>query len=294
MRQAVALLTLGLCTGLPAQVAIAVPEAPALIEVQIETLIQTQTPTKTQTSAHNPTQTNTQTEPQTQTETQAPSAIPAVASAGTTGQLTYERSWPEQKVPYFRIAVRPDGSGLYSTHPRESTSASGPELTNTSSAPETQQIHLSERDRARVFAAIPAIRSPKGCDSGNRHTAQTGRKVFSLEGAVFPGGDTAGSSQAAQCTFNFSDDHRIEEAVATLNGIALTIEEANHLTYLLRFDRLGLDAALGALLQDAEAGRALEMQNIAPLLNKLQADDALMTRVRERATTLLSLGEGKS
>lgn len=234
-----------------------------------------------------------QAEPAAQASPQ-PVASPAPAqavAASPSGLLTYERAWPEQKVPYFRIAVHPDGSGVYSTEPASASSQS-PE----SQPAGTQRIQLSERDRNKIFAAVPAIRSPKGCDTGNKHTAQTGRKTFSLQGNVSTGSGSseASSSGSAQCVFNFSDDRRVEEAVATLNGIALTIEEATHLSYLLRFDRLGLDAAVGSLLQDAEAGRALEMGNIAPLLRKLQADDALMSRVRERATTLLNMGEPKS
>ncbi len=252
----------------------------AFTQAQGQTEPQTEPPAKAQTQA--------QTQTQTQPETQAPTAQAAVTpTPSSAGLLTYERSWPQQKVPYFRIAIHPDGSGTYSTTP---PSASGT-IPGTEPDTASQPIQLSARDRDRIFAAIPAIRSPKGCDTGNKHVAQTGRKTFLLEGAV--GTDPAAGTAPAQCVFNFSEDRRLEDAVATLNGIALTIEEATHLSYLLRFDRLGLDAALGSLLADAQAGRALEMGNIAPLLHKLQADDALMTRVRERAETLLTLGEPK-
>lgn len=215
---------------------------------------------------------------------QTPEPQSTTGDSAAQAQLTYERTWPEQKVPFFRITVHPDGSGSYSTLARQGTptpaeSTSDPAPTTD---PPSQQLHISERNRARIFAVASVVRSPKGCESGNRHTAQTGRKFFSLEG----------DGPAAQCTFNFSDDHRVEDAVSILNGVALTLEEGNRIHYLLRFDRLGLDAALGSLLEDVQTGRALEVENIAPLLNKLQADDALMTRVRERAMKLLDLGSG--
>ncbi len=209
----------------------------------------------------------------------APSSAPSQRE-----ELTYERSWPEQRVPYFRIAVHPDGSGTYSTHPTTAASNAGMEGADAEPAAPVQELHISERNRAKIFAVAPAVRSPKGCQGGNSHTAQTGRKVLLLKDA----------GQTAQCSFNFSDDRRVEEAVGILNSIALTIEEGDRLNYLLRFDRLGLDAAMGSLLEDVQAGRALEVENLAPLLRKLQGDDALMTRVRERAGKLLELGSAGS
>ena len=76
-------------------------------------------------------------------------------------------------------------------------------------------------------------------------------------------------------------------------AIATTLQERAVLEHLRRYDRLGLDAELGNFLESARAGRAIELMTIAPLLEKLASDEALMDRVRGRAGTVLGVYHGE-
>jgi hypothetical protein len=56
-----------------------------------------------------------------------------------------------------------------------------------------------------------------------------------------------------------------------------------------RYDRLGLDAEIDSLTSEAQADRAIELQNIAPVLQSILEDDRVMERVRRKAGRLLQL-----
>ncbi len=229
----------------------------------------------------------------------------AVDGGGTAApaEVVFERDWPEQSMPFYRILVRADGSGLFSTDrsapgmrvspaatPAQDRSSPVAQDAETAGADESaaaqhmRVLQITEKTRARLFAVEGVMRSPKGCETGTKHLAQTGTKVLTLRanGAVLT------------CTFNFSDDKHVQDAVTAFSGIATTMEEQGTLEHLLRFDRLGLDAELGSFLESAHAGRAIELENIAPLLRKLAGDEVLMDRVRSRAATLLSMAEAGS
>ena len=51
--------------------------------------------------------------------------------------------------------------------------------------------------------------------------------------------------------------------------------------------RLSLDSEMEILEQMVREGRAIEIENIAPLLQKLSGDEAVLQRVQRRARTLL-------
>lgn len=221
-------------------------------------------------------------------------------------KITYERDWPEQQVPFYRFVVHGDGSGVFTTERsagRGQTAngvASPAPASGTPTAAESGQaeqpavaaagdggvsaIHVSEKTTARLFAVQAALRSGKGCQGGNRHLAQTGKKVLTIE-------DGAG---VQTCSFNYSEDKRVEDAVAAFGAMATTLEERPLLEHLRRYDRLGLDAELGNFLESVQAGRAIEVGNLASVLKQLASDDALMDRVRSRASTLLMMAQAGS
>ena len=53
------------------------------------------------------------------------------------------------------------------------------------------------------------------------------------------------------------------------------------------FDRLGLDSELEGLQNEVAGERALDLGNIAPVLQSIIADERVMDRVRRKAERLL-------
>ena len=188
----------------------------------------------------------------------------------TADEISFERDWPAQTTPFYRVVVRVDASGSVTMSREVAADGSG-----------VTAIHVSSETRDKLFAVEPVLAGSKGCETGSKKLAQTGKKTLTMrrEGKVLT------------CTFNYSDDKRMQEAVNDFAAIEVTMEEGPKLTHLRRFDRLGLDAEVGSFLDAVKGGRAIELGNIAPVLRTLAGDGELMERVRNRATDLLAMAE---
>lgn len=187
-------------------------------------------------------------------------------------EVRFERDWPAQGTPYYRVAVRGDSRG---------TVATAREATLGGEAGGVTEIHVSTATRDRLFAVEPIVAGSKGCETGSKKLAQTGKKTITLRRG----------EQVSTCTFNYSDDKRMQEAVSAFGAIEATVEEGPKLAHLRRFDRLGLDAEIGSFTDAVKGGRAIELGNIAEVLRTLASDGDLMERVRNRATDLLAMAD---
>ena len=128
----------------------------------------------------------------------------------------------------------------------------------------------------KMFAAVPLVKSNR-CDSHRKGIAQTGAKRLRLvQGEV-----------NAECSYNYSDDDRVNAATAVFQALAETMQYGDRLRAKLRFDRLGLDAEMDGLQAALTDGRALQVGNIAPALQSVANDDRVMERVRRKAAHLL-------
>ena len=65
------------------------------------------------------------------------------------------------------------------------------------------------------------------------------------------------------------------------------MQRGERLQHELRYDRLGLDAEMEALVAAQKDGSAIEIGNIASILQALVTDDHVIDRVRRRAARLL-------
>ncbi len=197
-------------------------------------------------------------------------AVEAQTPLATADEVTFERDWPAQATPYYRVMVRGDGSGTVSMS-RDGVGAAGG----------VTEIHVSIATRDKLFAVEPVMAGPKGCETGPKKLAQTGKKTLTLRR----------EGKAMTCTFNYSDDKRMQEAVNDFGAIEVTVEEVPKLVHLRRYDRLGLDAEISSFLDAVKAGRAIELGNIAPTLRTLAGDGELMERVRNRSADLLAMAD---
>ncbi len=128
----------------------------------------------------------------------------------------------------------------------------------------------------KLFAAVPTVRSGH-CETHNKKVAQTGAKKLRYEA----------SGAVAECTFNYSDEDRLNTATGLFEAIGETMQYGDRLAAKLRFDRLGLDLEMDNLASALADSRALEVGNIAPVLQSIQNDDRVMDRVRRKAAHLL-------
>ena len=139
-----------------------------------------------------------------------------------------------------------------------------------------QPLHVSAATVKTAFAARQTIESGQ-CETHLKGIAQTGKKMLR----------SFDNDQVSECAFNYSDDAKVRDATDAFMAMVETLQMGEQLAHERRFDRLGLDATLDSLMDEVRAGRAIELQNIAPVLQGIVADERLMERVRSKAAHLL-------
>jgi hypothetical protein len=187
------------------------------------------------------------------------------ASAGAQVRFTVED--PQIQPRAYTLEINEDGSGTY---------------TATYEAPSIQQlkrpIHIHEPLVARLFQAARKDHFfASDCADQRKHIAFTGKKTL-----AYSGPDGSGS-----CTFNYSRERDVNQITAALVAVGYTLQVGNRLRQEHRYDRLSLENELESLQEAVRDGRALETENIAPELEAIADDNAVMDLARARARSLL-------
>jgi hypothetical protein len=202
------------------------------------------------------------------------------ASAGTAAETQPQISFKFERagvpVSHFIIQIHEDGTGNYQADVTPGIGGGSPVAAQLQHVNRT--ITLTPATTAKLFHAAREQKSFNiDCASKAKNIADTGAKTLSYSGA-----DGKGS-----CVYNYSENKDVAAATDTFLAIAFTLDEGRRLSFLHRFDRLGLDAEMGTLSEEAKAGRALELGTIAPTLSSIAADTEVMERVRRQAAKLL-------
>lgn len=192
---------------------------------------------------------------------------PPASASGAHIRFTVEN--PQLEPADYSLEIFENGEGSYTA-----SEIDGPESRTEGRAIRVQPpllTQLFKTARAEHFFAVD-------CESSQNHVAFTGKKTLAYEGA-----DGTGS-----CTFNYSGEKDVNETAAMLMNVAYTLVVGARLKSEHRHDRLSLDSELEALQSAAQEHRALDLENIAPELESIAEDDAVMNRARARARMLLS------
>jgi hypothetical protein len=187
-------------------------------------------------------------------------------------RFTYEN--PKLQPPRYVLTVQEDGTGHFQSD------AGGPGSDNDTmpAEPQDRPIHVSKALRESMFAVA---RKNKlfaiNCEDGGKNIAFQGKKTLAYEGSEGQG----------SCTYNWSKSAQINKLTDQFESMATTLEEGSRLERQYEHGRLTLDAEMEALEQMVHEGRAIEVENIAPTLEKLAKDEAVLQRVQRRARALL-------
>ena len=164
--------------------------------------------------------------------------------------------------PPWKVRLQADGAGMYS----EGAAADAKQM----------PVMVSAGTLERLQSGEHAAKSGK-CETKAKNVAKSGEKTIRYESG----------EKTAECTFNYSDDVGLMGATATFLAIADTMQRGERLQHELRYDRLGLDAEMESLVDAQKSGSAIEIGNIASILQTLVSDDHVIDRVRRRAARLL-------
>jgi hypothetical protein len=208
----------------------------------------------------------------------AQTAAPAPDAASTKPpEVSFQFDRTGLPVPRFTLRVREDGTGRYLAEQAE-TPATATSMRGQAAQHIDRSVNLTRNTAGKIFKAARASNYFNiECESKAKNIANTGKKTLTY----------AGSDGSGSCTYNYSEIKTIDTLTNTFVAIAYTMDEGRRLEFLHRYDRLGLDAEMISLSQEVEAGRALELGNIAPALAAIADDTALIQRVRLRAQKML-------
>ncbi len=202
----------------------------------------------------------------------APSPGPASASPEIRFSFEHAQLDPAE----YTLVVHEDGYGHYQSTP-------GPVSTSGSdgfaSTPQQREMVIRDPLLASLFRIARSHHFfAMECEAPDSHVAFTGKKTVAY----------TGSDGHGECTYNWSRDPQLNQFADDLMAIAYTLYEGNRLAIMHAHSRLGLDAELENLQSAVKDHRALEIANIAPELQAIAADPAVMNRARNRARALLS------
>jgi hypothetical protein len=191
-----------------------------------------------------------------------------------TAQIRFTYENPKLEPHKYVLVVEEDGSGTYHSE----GSAGSTDGQNMSSGSLDRPIHISKALLESMFAAARKNKFfPKACDDGGKNIAFQGTKTLE-----YMGPDGQGS-----CIYNWSKNAQISKLTDQFQAIAATLDEGSKLQRQYEHGRLSLDSEMEILAQMVRDGRAIEIENIAPLLQTLAGDEAVLQRVQRRAKTLL-------
>jgi hypothetical protein len=171
--------------------------------------------------------------------------------------------------PHWGFEINKDGHGRYYVKGKPTeANPSGNDWHDVIVGPQTLEI---------LMQGVTKVGAGKGCETKAKNIAQTGKKKLSY----------VCSDVWWICEFNYSDDEGVMKAANAFQSMAETIQIGEKLKHNLRYDRLSLDAEMDALVEEVKSGSAIEVQNIAPVLQSLIDDDRVMERVKRKAGRLL-------
>ncbi len=204
-------------------------------------------------------------------------APPAPDPATSQTRMSFDFSNPALSPASYHLEFDSSGVGHYHSEPG---SAGAPDAQGVLPQPFDQQIEISSGLREQLLALVHSRHFLAGeCDSRQHKVAFTGAKTIGYMG---PEGNKS-------CTFNWSPDAQLMKAASAFIAVAETLEQGRRLRLAYLHDRLSLDAELETLINSVRTGTALELENIAPELQAIASDPAVMKRAQARAQALLAM-----
>jgi hypothetical protein len=204
-------------------------------------------------------------------------ATTLTANVTPTPQIRFTYENPKLQPQKYVLTVEEDGTGHFRSE--GSGQSDGQSM---SSEPQDRPIHISRTLREAMFAAA---RKSKlfafSCDDGGKNIAFQGTKTLEYEGPEGKG----------SCVYNWSKKPQIEKLTDQFEAMAATLDEGSRLQRQYEHGRLSLDSEMEILEQMVHEGRAIELENIAPILQTLAGDEAVLQRVQRRARALLEVAK---
>lgn len=187
--------------------------------------------------------------------------------------VSFDFALPGSEPPHYVIAVGPDGKASYRSDP-------APDANGAAGEPYILKFTVSEPTRARILDLSNALLCFKAdFEYHGGRLANMGAKTLKCTFA----------DRESHTTFNYTTNQQVQELTTIFQNISNTLEYGRRLAYLHRYDKLGLEAELKSMEEQAKDKRLGELQAVAVDLEKVVNDIGIMNVTRRRAEHLLQL-----
>lgn len=187
--------------------------------------------------------------------------------------VTFTCDFPGSEPAHYVISVTEDGRGSYDSDGKLSPDADGSDTFHLDFA-------VSSAGRARVFDLAKRAHHFEGqIDSKNKKLASTGTKTLAYKDA----------QKSTGASYNYSPVASVEDLTTFFQSLSTTLEFGHRLDYQLRYQKLALDEELKKMEEMSNNGELVEVSAVAPVLQKIVDDQAVIKVVRARAQRMLQL-----
>ena len=198
--------------------------------------------------------------------------VPAQQSAAT---VTFTCDFPNSEPSHYVVSVSADGHSSYVSNGKlTSDSESAPD------DPWRLEFMVSQAANARVFDLAQRANYFEGqIDLRKKKLAFTGTKTLTYKDA----------QKSTRASYNYSLVPAVQELTTFFQSLSTTLEFGRRLDFYLHYQKLALDEELKQMEEMASRGGLEEISSVAPVLQKVADDPAVIKVVRARAQRLLLL-----
>jgi hypothetical protein len=188
--------------------------------------------------------------------------------------VTFAFDFPGSLPDHYVVSVSDDGRASYDSDGKFSPESAPGD-------PFHSDFTLSQATRVRVFDLAKRAHYFDGEIDSRKKVAFTGTKILTYKDA----------EKNTHASYNYASAPAIQELTALFQGLSNTLEFGYRLDYYLRHQKLALDDELKKMDEMSKNGELEEVSAVAPVLQKIADDPAVIKVVRARARRLLQLAE---
>jgi hypothetical protein len=191
--------------------------------------------------------------------------------------VTFTCDFPGSEPDHYVVSVSDDGNATYDSNSKLSPDSD-------SADPLHSGFTVSQAARTHIFDLTKRAHYFEGqIDSKNKNIAFTGTKTLAYKDA----------QKNTNATYNYSPVAPVQELTAFFQALSTTLEFGHRLDYYLRYQKLALDEELKKMEEMSNSHQLEEIPAVAPILQKIADDPAVIKVVRARAQTLLQTAGNK-
>ena len=184
--------------------------------------------------------------------------------------VTFTLDFPISAPSHYSVRVAQDGKASYESMGKLTPEADGD--------PFLYSFMMSEANRTRIFELAEQAKFFDGnFDYKKGRLANTGKKVLAYED---------GKVQH-ETVYNYSTNSAIQQLTTIFQNISATMEFARRVQYFHKYQPLAVEEELKRMEDMAKTHSLDEVQAVAPVLQEIAEDKAVLNVTRSRAVRLL-------